>query len=107
MRKKKFYKQPSKYADEACIIQGTRVVSIVDKIDYPDGKFKTVFECESSTGKPRRCVYWSKVDLEVDDKVNLRGRFVGDVFLCWGIQIIKSTPLSDFCNTTLPPELQG
>ncbi len=83
MARKKFIPKEPKYK----IISVSTKVLTLDVIKYPDGKCKSVFDCESPTGTPRRCVYWefsdSRTSFTVGDAVTLTGRIINDVFLVY------------------------
>lgn len=83
MAKKKFIPKEPKYN---VITIPTKVLTL-DVINYPDGKCKSVFDCESSSGEPRRCIYWqlaeSRTPFIVGDEVTLTGRIENGVFLVY------------------------
>ena len=82
MAKKKFVPKKPKYN---VFIIATKVLAL-QVVNYPDYKYKVVLDCESSTGKPRRCIYWhygKPLGVQVGDKVLLTGRIDGDVFLVY------------------------
>ena len=99
-RRKKYIKKPSKYADEATIVE-----SIVTKIDFQNkeinGKLKTVFYCKSylcPDGDGRMCILWEYNTIKTGDKVQMKGRFVGNeatnpeernVFIAWSAMILE------------------
>ena len=78
MARKKKEKFVSKYADDAIIIN-TKVLEIEEQnVQYYDEKknkyrFKSVFYCASSSGKPRMCVSWDRNTIQVGDEVQLKG----------------------------------
>ena len=93
-RRKKKEKFVSKFADNAIIIH-TKVLEIEEQnIEYYDSKknkyrFKSVFYCVSSSGKPRMCVSWDRNTIQVGDEVQLKGRLKDDVFLVWSLLILR------------------
>ena len=87
MRKKKFKKQKSKYADEAVIVEAK-----VCKIDFLNqeigNSLKSVFYCPSYYApEGRMCIYYKKCNIEIGDKISMKGRFNDGVFLVWDMQI--------------------
>lgn len=94
MARKKKEKFVSKYADDAIIIN-TKVLEIEEQnVQYYDEKknkyrFKSVFYCASSSGKPRMCVSWDRNTIQVGDEVQLKGRLNDDVFLVWSLLIMR------------------
>jgi len=74
---------------DASIVNAT-----VCKIDFLNqeinGKPKSVFYCPSYE-KPegRMCVLWDYTTIDVGDEIKMKGRFNGDVFLVWDLQILK------------------
>lgn len=94
MARKKKEKFVSKYADDATIIN-TKVLEIEEQnVQYYDEKknkyrFKSVFYCASSRGKPRMCVSWDRNTIQVGDEVQLKGRLNDDVFLVWSLLIMR------------------
>lgn len=99
-RKKVYIRKPSKYEDEATIVEST-----ITKIDYQNkiinGKLKTVFYCKSylcPDGDGRMCILWGYNTLQVGDRIQMKGRFADNnsanpeernVFLAWSAMIIK------------------
>lgn len=99
-RRKKYIKKPSKYADDATIVEST-----VTKIDYQNkiinGKLKTVFYCKSylcPDGDGRMCILWGYNTIQEGDQIVMKGRFAGsestnpeerNVFLAWSVMIRK------------------
>lgn len=69
----------------------TRKVTSIEAVQGFGGeKFKVCFECETSTGKPRMCVYWStgkKPDVRVGDEVLLSGQIKNGVFLVYSLLV--------------------
>lgn len=63
----------------------TRILAL-QVISYPDGKIKSVLDCESKSGKPRRCIYWQlgqPTGVQVGDEVTITGRIENEVFLIY------------------------
>jgi len=83
MARKKYVPKEPKYK----IISVSTKVLTLDVINYPDGKCKSVFDCESPSGTPRRCIYWqwsqSRTPFIVGDVVILTGRIENGVFLVY------------------------
>jgi len=69
-----------------------KVISTEPVQEFNDEKFKVCFECETSTGKPRMCVYWGrgkKPDVQVNDEVLITGQIKNGVFLCYSLLVDK------------------
>lgn len=67
-----------------------KVVSMEPIQEYSGEKFKVCFECDTSTGKPRMCIYWStgkKPDVQVDDEVLISGQIKNGVFLVYSLLV--------------------
>lgn len=83
MARKKFVPREPKYK----VFSVHTHILTLEVLNYPDGKVKQVFECESPSGNPRRCVYWQFKDnatpIQVGDEVILTGRIENGVFLVW------------------------
>ncbi len=82
MARKKFVRKEPKYkVFSVC----TRILTL--EIFEFDGKVKQVFDCESPSGNPRRCIYWQQKDnatpIMVGDEVILTGRIENGVFLVY------------------------
>lgn len=77
--------------------EDARIISThVLKIDYKNqpvgknGRLKTVFYCPTyECPDGRMCVIYDRTTIDVGDEIRTTGRFNGDVFLAWSIQIIK------------------
>lgn len=85
MARKKYISNPAL----SPFIVETAVINIIELNNVVNGKYKTVFECESKNEKPRMCVYWERSSLAVGDTVKLTGRLKNDVFLVWKMQITR------------------
>lgn len=99
-RKKRYIRKPSKYKDEAMIVE-----SIITKIDFQNkeinGKLKTVFYCRSylcPDGDGRMCILWGYNTLSVGDRIQMKGRFISNnainpegrnVFIAWSAMILE------------------
>ncbi|MDY6358464.1 MAG: hypothetical protein SPL73_05640 [Cyanobacteriota bacterium] len=69
----------------------TKVLTLEVNV-FPQEKFKLVFDCESKTGVPRRCIYWcmgKPSNVQIGDEVCLDGRIENNVFLVWKLLIMK------------------
>lgn len=88
-RKKKVYKK-SKWENEARLMETTILRFEEQNKICPNDKFKNVFYCESKV-KPegRMCVLWERMLAQPGDKVVMKGRFNGEVFLAWSLMIMK------------------
>ena len=111
-RRKRYIRKPSKYEDEATIVEST-----VTKIDFQNkeinGKLKTVFYCKSylcPDGDGRMCITWQRNTIQIGDKVAMKGRFIGNesenpeernVFIAWSVMILnhKKDDTQDFYNS--------
>ncbi|MDD3238245.1 MAG: hypothetical protein PHV37_09140 [Candidatus Gastranaerophilales bacterium] len=76
------------YPNDAVVIP-TKIVSVVDVIEYSEIKVKTVFDCESQSGVPQRCICWERLSISVGDEVQLTGRFKDKIFIAWKVLITK------------------
>lgn len=81
---RKYYSK--KYNEDAMIIE-SEVLEIIEKNKVCNNRFKNVFTCRSSKGTPRMCVLWGQSNIEEGNKVEMKGRLNGDVFLCWSLYI--------------------
>ncbi|MBQ7450692.1 hypothetical protein IJS77_04680 [bacterium] len=59
----------------------TKIISEVERIDYGEGRIKTVFQAQSETGTPRTVIYWGENNAEKGDEVLLTGFLNGDKFI--------------------------
>lgn len=91
MARKKFVPKEPKYKSFTISAE----VLNVERINYPNGKLKQVFECTSETGTPRQCVYWQYTEhyahFEVGDIVILTGYLKNGIFLVWTLKFIKKS----------------
>ena len=73
---------------DATIIETT--VEDVEKIVNFGDKVKHVLKCKSENGL-LTSIYWTCRELEFNrgDKLRIKGRFAGDAFLCWQMQLLK------------------
>lgn len=81
-RRKKIEKKEPKYH----VFSISTHVLTLEVFKYGE-KTKTVFDCESPTGKPRKCVYWqdciNPTTVQVGDEVIITGRIENGVFLVY------------------------
>lgn len=89
MARKRKKRQPSKYEKDAVLVSAT-----VNKIDFinleVNGKLKTVFYCPSYIcPEGRMCIAWGRTNIQIGDEIQMKGRFVDDVFLVWSLMISK------------------
>lgn len=75
----------SKYADEAVLVVGKKVLKIEEQNTEINDKMKTVFYCESTKLEGRMCIVWGRTDFKVGDVVDMKGRVKDDVFLVWSL----------------------
>ncbi len=81
MARKKFVPKEPKYK---VFTVNTNVIAM--QIFKYTERTKIVLDCETKSGKPRRCIYWqfgNPVKVQVGDEVILTGRIDGDVFLVY------------------------
>lgn len=85
-RRKKFVRQPSKYENDAILVTSTVKKIELQNVEMNE-KLKTVFYCESNTiPNGRLCIAWGRMNLEVGDKFQAKGRITPDgTFLIWSI----------------------
>ena len=79
----------SKYEKDSMWING--IVSGFDVYNLPVGKngnIKTVFTCKSEP-EEHTCVVYEPRRHNIGDKVMIKGRFSGDVFLVWDLLITE------------------
>ena len=80
----------SKFADEAALIEYATVLKFEEQNKHYGQKIKTVFYCKTpKMDKELMCVAWGETYISVGDVVNIKGRMKDDVFLVWGMMIIK------------------
>lgn len=94
MARKRFVRKPSKYEDQAALIQSVVTEIIEDNKEYSDGKIKNVFRCKSSKiPEGRMCIKWGRTPIEVGCEIQMKGRIVenlgNEVFLVWSLMIVK------------------
>lgn len=93
MARKRFVYKPSKYEDQAVLIQSV-VIEILEHNKEYDGRLKNVFKCKSSKYPDGRlCILWGRSTIEVGCEVQMKGRIVDncgkEVFLAWSLMITK------------------
>lgn len=93
-RRKFFKKQSSKFLEDAVIVRTTIIEMIEKKKPYGD-RYKNVFKCSSKKNPDgRMCVLWGAYNLDVGYEIEMKGRNIEqgdqDIFLAWGVQIIKT-----------------
>lgn len=59
--------------------------SDVEKIYFPNGNTKIVFEIKTDKGNVCDCVYWHNINLEKGQTVTMKGRLKDKVFLVWSL----------------------
>lgn len=89
MAKRRYVRKKSKYEDDAIFYE-----TEIQKIDFLNQeikeRYKSVFYVKSSLlPEGKMCVYWGNCNLQVGDRVVLKGRISGDVFLIWSYQIYQ------------------
>lgn len=94
MARKRFVRKPSKYEDQAVLIQSVVTDIIEFNKEYPDGRIKNVFRCKSSRiPEGRMCIQWGRTSIEIGCEVQMKGRIAEncgkEVFLVWSSMIMK------------------
>lgn len=94
MARRRFVRKPSKYEDQAVLIQSVVTEIIEHNKEYSDGRIKNVFRCKSSKyPEGRMCIQWGRTSIEVGCEVQMKGRIVdnseNEVFLVWSSMILK------------------
>lgn len=87
------------YSGDARIVPA-KIVSTPEVIEYSETSVKTIFDCESTSGIPQKCIHWGRVNISKGDEVQLIGRFKNEVFIAWGVMITaKNKELPNGTNT--------
>lgn len=88
MARKKYYSTKYKELMNSLVLVPTKVLRIEEQNTVVNDKFKTVFYCESvKNPQSTMCVAWGRTSVKEGDNVELKGRFSGNVFVVWSIQI--------------------
>lgn len=82
-------KKTSKFIDKAILVKAT-VTEIIEKNKEYSHQIKNVFKCASQTGVDRMCILWGRSNIDIGDEVQMKGRFIDDVFLAWSVLITKN-----------------
>lgn len=94
MARKRFIRKPSKYEDQAILVESSIIEILEQNVEYADGRLKNVFRCKSSTNpEGRMCIQWGRTTFEVGSRVQMKGRIANnngnEVFLVWSSMIIN------------------
>ena len=80
------------YANDYRLVFDVQVLEIIElnKRYIKQQKLKTVFIGKSEGGMPKTVIYWGeRITLENSDFVNMKGRFIDDLFLAFDIQVAR------------------